>query len=222
LPILTALLVVVTCAQARLLYWTYIADHRPRLIIRHVALASEPDQLIAVSPSGAAQVKPLEVALVLSNPGGSDARIIEGNMTLQVYGRDTIEEIVRGAKNVPLPPFDNKTGLPAYSSDRTALVGTKIRPADRRVVKRSMAVPESTFEAVRPYLAIHPKDHLEHTAFFVFGYFKYRDSTRRAYVTRFCRRYDAAAQKFIAIDNSRLADKFSQPVDHEDLKQSCA
>jgi len=88
---------------------------------------------------------------------------------------DTIEEIVRGAKNVLLPPFDKKTGLPAYGPDRVALVGTKVRPADRRIVERSMAVPESTFEAVRPYLAVHPKDHLEHTAFFVFGYFKYRD-----------------------------------------------
>ncbi len=129
LPILTALLVVVTWAQARLLYWTYIADHRPRLVIRHVALASEPDDLLAVSPRGTTEVKPLEVVLVLTNRGGSDARIIEGNMTLQVYGRDTIEKIVRGAKNVLLPPFDKKTGLPAYSSDREAFQGEARRQA---------------------------------------------------------------------------------------------
>jgi hypothetical protein len=43
--VFTGALVIVTFLQWRLLSWTFVADHRPKLEISHVALANDPDKI---------------------------------------------------------------------------------------------------------------------------------------------------------------------------------
>src|SRR4029077_7626594 len=106
--------VIITYMQARLLYWTYIADHRPRLIIRHLALIkpNEEDLLIPHPDTGLTGLARIEVAFVLDNRGGRNAKIIEGNITLKTVGDNGFQDIIRARPL--LPPLDKPTGLPIY------------------------------------------------------------------------------------------------------------
>lgn len=197
--VLSALLVLVTYLQLRLMYWTYVADHRPRLSVYYVALITKPDDLLQADERGALRAVPVEVSVILTNQGNSGSKIVEGNISLKVVGTDSLQDILR--RTALLPAAHPLEGSPIYDPDRSVLVGYKIKPHERLLVPKAMPVPESVAESVRPYLAIHPQRHLEHTALFAFGYFKYRDWTFRRYTTAFCRRYDATKSEFVPVDN---------------------
>ncbi len=126
LTVLTLALVLITFIQSRLLYWTYIAVHRPRLIIRHIALLTDPEEIMtADEKTGKAKFAGAEFSFMLNNRGSSTSTIIERNITLKPVGRsDNIEDILKSLhrKELSLPPLIKKpaslftTGAAPYRS----------------------------------------------------------------------------------------------------------
>jgi hypothetical protein len=99
-----------------------------------------------------------------------------------------------------LPALDKATGLPIYSLDRTALIGAKVKPARRLIAEEPLPKSTSIDETVKTLLAIqHGQADLKTLALYAFGFFRYRDWTKREYVTAFCRRYEAGTEQFKAV-----------------------
>jgi len=195
----TIALFVVAALQAGTMYSTFIADHRPRLGIRRIALLTPPDKIFDGKES-----LPVEVQLQLINRGGSEARIVEGNVTLKVDKLDSIQDILREKK--VLPPFDIQKGSPVYTDERDAGKGATIKPAEPYSLKKTMPVSTSANDLAYIYMAAHRRGHeFDTVAFHVFGFFKYRIPprwfrSRRYYFTAFCRRYDPEKGGFIAVN----------------------
>jgi len=202
LAIIGAGYLIFAALQWQVLRWAFLADHRPRLGIRHIALLTDPDEVLTPDREGRLIQNNIEVQLSLINRGASDAQIIEGNVTLTVDKIDDVESILR--KQTLLPPFDVTRESPVYSAERDTAVGVIVRPAEPYFLTRRMPISGSAYDAAHTYLAIHPERNLDSVAFHVFGYFKYRTPrwifrrwTRRAYYTAFCRRYDPKQRKFV-------------------------
>lgn len=200
LPVLTGLLILVAFVQARLLYWTYITEHRPRLRIRYITLV-KPDELLISDTSSGTTVAPMEVVIVLENSGASRAQIKEGNVSLKPVGGHGMKDILRSKPT--LPDFDKTAGLPVYSADRNAFVGVKIKPGERAVRRYPVPKSESLQETGRTLLAIEHGEEMKHLAFYVFGFLRYVDWTKRSYVVAFCRRYDKQADDFVPVRDRR-------------------
>ncbi len=193
--------------QWRVLYWAFLADHRPRLGILHIALSNVPDEILV--PNSEGQEKDIKVRLTLINRGGSDAQIIEGNVTLKVDKIDSTESRLRTRKL--LPPFDIQKGIPRYSDERDTGKNTIIRAAVPWGFDKAMPVSGPAYNAADTHMAIHSKRSNPSAAFHVFGFFTYR-TTRgttswlgidRSYYTAFCRRYDPGeGGRFVAINES--------------------
>ena len=188
--------------QWRLLWWAFLADHRPRLGIRQIALLTVPDEILATDSEGHfKQDNGIEIGLRFINRGGSDAKIVEGNITVRVDEVDSIEGML-GRQKV-LPPFDVRTGTPSYSDERNAGSDAIIRPAEPYSLNRTMPLG-SDRDATTAYLAVHRERNLSSVALHVFGYFRYRSPgwlrARRTYFTAFCRRYDAEKGGFVVIN----------------------
>ncbi|MGO9797922.1 MAG: hypothetical protein ACLPQ0_00525 [Candidatus Binatus sp.] len=187
--------------QWQVVYLAFFADHRPRLGIRRIALLNVPEEILVQSSEGAlTQPAPIEVQLQLINRGGSDAQIIEGNVTLKVDKFESISEALK--KKKVLPPFDVRKGTPAYSEERDAAEGAIVKPAEPFSFNKMMPVSGSPGDAVFIYLAVHHGEDSSTVAFHVFGYFKYRTTAwfQRSYFTAFCRRYDPEKGGFVAIN----------------------
>ena len=190
LPVLTLILAIIAIIQARLFYWTYVAQYRPRLEIRYLTLLNDPEDLFGV---------PLNVALVLINRGNSGATIVEGNVTLRVNKiKSGMQAFLTG--ETALPEFDARIGLPVYGPARDVFVGSKIRGGQRMPVERSLSV-ETAWDKADAYLATHPSRNDAAIAFYVFGFFKYRDWTRRYYTMGFCRKWDTKKAQFVPVYN---------------------
>jgi hypothetical protein len=175
---------------------TMLLQFRPRLIVRHVGLLTEPDNMLVPGEKGFLQAVPIDVVLMVSNQGGTQAEVIDGNITLRVLVGDTIQ---RDATPL-LPPFDRHSGLPVYGKEGLVLSERIIKAGEQRIVKQTMPVPNTSAEAVRAYLATHGKRHVDYMVLLAFAYFRYRDRAGRSYVTAFCRQYSREAQRFIAVD----------------------
>ncbi len=179
--------------QWRVLWWAFLADHRPNLGILNIALLTVPDDILVPDAQGRLkQEKGIEVQLRLINRGGSDAKITEGNVTFSVDKLDGMESVLREEKL--LPPFDIRKGAPEYSDERDVAIGSIVKPAEPYSLNARMPLSGSAYEAAHIYLAVHPRRNISSVAFHVFGYFKYRNPSwfrpNRSYVTAFCRRYD--------------------------------
>jgi hypothetical protein len=75
--------------------------------------------------------------------------------------------------------------LPPYDADDAVLKGTKLEPAIQKLFKKQITLDKgdpSAFHAIDPQRA-------KSKAFYVLGYFVYRDQIGRSYRTAFCRRY---------------------------------
>jgi hypothetical protein len=197
--VFTALLALVTGFQGILLFWTYVADHRPRLEVSHVGLLTEPDAIFAADSAG--HTVPIDTVIVVVNRGGSRAKVVDANITTKVIGgAGGLEDFL--ARRPPLPQFDRKTGLPMYeTSGEVVLKKRTVSGAERRVLKITMAMQNPVAEQVRVYLATHPDRHVKSLALLVFGYLTYRDWKGRSYTTSFCRRYDPSDQRFVVVEN---------------------
>jgi hypothetical protein len=148
----TASLALVTAFQGILLFWAYVADHRPRLEIAHVGLLTEPDNMIA---SGAGQAVPIDTMVVVVNRGGTRARVVEANITIKVIGGNGIEDILM--RRPLLPQFDRSSGLPMYEKSGLVVLEKRvIQSSERRNIKGTMPVLENIAGQVRAYLATHP------------------------------------------------------------------
>lgn len=197
----TIALFIVAALQARTMYSTFVADHRPRLGIHRIALLTVPDEILTPDNEGKLKQSPVEVRLQLINRGGSDAQVIEGNVTLKVDSIESIGEMMR--QKVVLPPFDIVKGTPVYSDDRDSAKGEVIKPAEPYSLTKTMPPSESRRDAAYIYMAAHHERGLDTIAFHVFGFFKYSSPSRfrflrqRTYYTAFCRRYDAGKGGFV-------------------------
>jgi hypothetical protein len=192
--------------QLRILNLTYLAVNRPRLIVRHVALVTDPDDLLTADPSGKLQGVPAEIAFSLNNRGASSSKIIEGNITLKPIGaeRGGLQDILRGMRGGELlPPLDKLTGIPIYSNDIQMLKGCKFKADEERLVRVTTPVPQSIKDSVRLYMSLHKDRNLEHLRFVAFGYFRYRSRAGRRYITAFCRLYDRSEGEFIPVKNPK-------------------
>jgi hypothetical protein len=190
--------------QWKVLLWAFLADHRPRLGIRQIALLTTPDDILV--PDSEGRLKPnngIEMLVRLINRGGSDAKIIEGNISIRVDERGGMESILKHEKI--LPPFDVEKGTPIYSDEGKAGEGVTVKPAEPYSINRTMRLG-SDRDAVEAYLAVHRERNIASVALHVFGYFRYRSPgwrclrARRTYFTAFCRRYDAVQGRFVATD----------------------
>jgi hypothetical protein len=199
--IFALMLVIVGFLQARVMHWTYTAEQRPKLVLHYLALI-KPEEMFVVNESGnISNLTPIYATLAFTNIGGSTAVVIEGNVTLRQTGSDDIGSIIRD--RTTWPPLDKITGLPEYSTDRSALVGTKFPPGKREVVQFALPPTESIREMVHVFLTIARGQNMKHLAFFVYGYIRYRDWTRRTYVLAFCRRFDAEGDCFLPVRDKR-------------------
>jgi hypothetical protein len=144
---------------------------------------------------------PIKVALSVVNRGGSKARITEGNITIKVDRTGAIQDRVQKRK-VLLPSFDIRSGFPSYCKERATLVGKTINPAARQIAERTIPVSESIVDAGGIDFLTNPELKLDSVSIsmYIFGYFKYRDWTRRSYVVGYCRRYVPANGKFVAVE----------------------
>jgi len=198
LPILTVVLAVIAAFQLQLLYWTYIAQYRPQLSIHHMGMIKPADDLLVTIDEKTALAQ-VEIAFVLKNQGGSRAKIVEGNLTLKrVGGRENIMEMVRG---VPaLPEFDKVYGRPVYSDDKQFLSKMTIGPAQTLTTRVPLPEQTSIEDIIGTFFAIAPRQNMKHVALYVLGYVRYRDWTKREYVTAFCRRYDPDKNAFFVVE----------------------
>jgi hypothetical protein len=188
--------------QWQVLYWAFFAEHRPRLGIRRIALLNILDEILVESSGGTLTQPPIEVQLQLINRGGSDAKVIEGNVTVRIDKRDSIEAHLGRGK--VLPPFDVRKGIPAYGDQRDAAKDAIIKPAEPYTISKMIPASGSPSDAAHVYLALHRDKFVRSVAFHVFGYFKYRTPSwlraNRSYYTAFCRRYDPEKGGFVVID----------------------
>lgn len=178
---------------------TLLLQFRPRLIVRHVGLLTEPDDMLVANEAGALRPVPIEAILIVTNQGGTQAEIVEGKITLRVLGGDSGLEEMLYPKPL-LPQFDKHTGLPVYGDDPLQLTQRIIRAGERQIIKQTMAIADTVADDVRGYLATHPTRNVEHMALVAYGYFRYRDRVERSYTTAFCRRYDRAEQRFVVVE----------------------
>jgi hypothetical protein len=188
--------------QWRVLLWAFLADHRPRLGIRQIALLTVPDEILATDSEGRfKRNNGVEIGLTLINRGGSDAKIVEGNITVKVDEVDSIEGML-GRQKV-LPPFDVRKGTPSYNDERSAGTDIIVRPAEPYSLNKTMPLGSDN-DVTKAYLAVHRERNLSSVALHVFGYFRYRSPgrwrARRTYFTAFCRRYDAEKGGFVVIN----------------------
>jgi hypothetical protein len=191
-----------TGLQWRVLWWAFLADHRPRLGIRQIALITIPDEILAADSEGnLREDSGIEIRLRLINRGGSNAKIVEGNITLRVVEVGGMAAIA-GRQKV-LPPFDMEKGTPSYCDERSAGKGIVVKPAEPYSLTKIMPLG-STHDMAKAYLAVHRERNLDTVAFHAFGYFRYRNPgwlrASRTYFTAFCRRYDATKGGFVVIN----------------------
>ncbi len=162
--------------QWRVLSWASVAQHRPRVGLRQVTLLNdlEKDNVL---------LEPIEVGFFLVNRGSTPAWIVQGNVTLRFDSPNK------------LPAFNIPSMLPPYDADHAILKGTKLKPAIQRLFKKQITLDRgdpSAFHAIDPQRA-------GSKAFYVLGYFVYRDQIGRSYRTAFCRRYHPIKREFQAL-----------------------
>lgn len=199
---LSALLVGLLGWQLRILNRTYIADHRPRLIIRHIALLTDPDALLAADETGQLQPRAAEFAFVLNNRGATWSKIVEGNITLKSIGNEkgfSLESHMRMRGRELLPSLDKETGVPVYGEERGLLKGIKLGPDEERRIRLFAPKPRTVREATNTYMALHPERNIDAVRFFAFGYFRYSDWTGRRHTSAFCRWYEPVAGMIYAV-----------------------
>ena len=192
----------VTALQWGVLRQGFLTSHRPHLGIRQIALLTDADEIIAPDSEGRLKANnEISIQLRLINRGGSNAKIIEGNITVMVNELGGIEGILNKSKQPVLPPFDVQKGTPSYSDERNAGKGALVKPAEPYALIKTMPLGTDR-DSVRAYLAVHHERNLPSVALHVFGYFKYRVPVwflrpKRTFFTAFCRRYDAAKGGFV-------------------------
>jgi hypothetical protein len=167
--------------QWQVLRWAFLADRRPRLGIRRIALVTDPNEILTPDHEGHLVQNNLEVQLSLINRGGSPAQIIEGNVTLTIDKINDVESIAK--KTMLLPPFDVKKGSPVYSEERDMAADVIVRPAEPHALTMRMPISGSAYDAAETYLAIHPERNLKSVALHVFGYFKYQTPLESAFAS---------------------------------------
>jgi hypothetical protein len=164
--------------QWQVLSWASVAEHRPKLGLRQVTLLNDLEKDNAL-------VEPIEVGFFLVNRGSTPAWIVQGNVTLRFDLPDK------------LPAFNIPSMLPPYDADDAVLKGTKLEPAIQKLFKKQITLDKgdpSAFHAIDPQRA-------KSKAFYVLGYFVYRDQIGRSYRTAFCRRYRPTNRDFQALGN---------------------
>ena len=202
LAFIGAAYLVFTGLQWRVLRWAFLADNRPRIGIRHIALVTIPDDILASDSEGnIREDNRIEIRLRLINRGGSNAKIVEGNITLRVDEADGMVAIV--GKQKVLPPFDRERGTPSYCDERNAGKDIIVKPAEPYSLRKIMPLG-SIHDTAKAYLAVHRERNLDTVALHAFGYFRYRSPgwlrARRTYFTAFCRRYDVTKGGFVVIN----------------------
>jgi hypothetical protein len=179
---------------------TLLLQFRPHLIVRHVGLLTEPDQMLVTNEAGRTETVPIETVLILNNRGGTQGEIIDANVTVRVLKRPPGLQASMQRKPL-LPQYERHSGLPVYGDQPIALQERVIMPGAALTIKRVMPVADHIADAVEGYLATHHERNLENLALLVFGYFRYRDQTGNSYITAFCRQYDRTEQRFVIVDN---------------------
>jgi len=176
--VFSGLLVIVGGFQLRLLYWQFVADHRPRLKIRNVQIVSGITKIDPLYENG------VEVSLVAVNWGGSPTKIVRGNITTLIDKTDSPEFMKKSLT-------EKDTQIPLYvkrlKPSAEYVVTTRHPPKDSKVL---FIFKRDAFEKKIP-----PE------AFYVFGYLVYRDRLRRHYKTHFCRRFDVVSERFVIVDH---------------------
>jgi hypothetical protein len=203
--LLSFLLLVYIIRQLGLLRKAYIADHRPWLLIRHVAFMTKEDDIFVIDDQGSIKHARADFSFVVSNRGASKSTIFERNITLKSVGRaDGMEDILRELRQheLPLPERDKETGRPVYDPNGTSEEQFNLEPDEERVLRLSR-VSRSTQDAVDMYLTLSAKRGTKHMRFFALGYFRYRDQTGRKHTTAFCRLYDTGKDEFVSVVDSK-------------------
>ena len=177
-------LLIVAAVQSVLLWWTFHADHRPRLKINQVKLLND------LTKENALYKEPITVSLHVINRGAGRAKIIRGNVTF--FFRALKDRPWR--RNEPVS-FD-------YKGTEDVLRHLKLKPTAERVVEHSELLDEGNpdaFHSIHPKVGQDLKEPLK--IFYVVGYFRYQDRIGRSYTTAFCRRYDKQGQIFVPLNH---------------------
>jgi hypothetical protein len=198
--IVNGLLLILVGLQLNLLYWTFIADHRPRLRIGQFSLMNVEANAVATDTEGNIVPTPVLVGAVISNRGGSRLWITQGSITLRADKKEGIglKSWIQQAASTPIT-----FNMLPYSEDQTVAVNRRLKAAERCAIFRTIPVSESNLDAGEIYFRMSIRETLKPTsvALHVFGYFTYRDWTRRRYMMAFYRSYDPEQGIFVPSQN---------------------
>lgn len=178
IAVFTIVLAIVGLLQWRLLYWQFVAEHRPKIKIRNVHIVNDITKRDSLFENG------VEVSLVGVNWGGSAAKIVRGCITTCIDKPDNPEFM--------------KTILTEKDTQDPLYVKWLKPSAEYVVTWRHPAKDARMFFTFR-------RDAFEKKvpphSFYVFGYLVYRDRLRRHYKTHFCRRFDTVSERFVVVDH---------------------
>ncbi|MGO9061260.1 MAG: hypothetical protein ACLQU2_28350 [Candidatus Binataceae bacterium] len=184
LVVFTGGLLIGAAVQSALLWWSFHADHRPRLKISQVKLLND------LTKDNALYKEPIVIALRIINRGAGRATIIRGNITF----------CFKASKHPPWQP-DQPLSFD-YKGTDDVLRHSKLKPTAERIVEHSELLSEGNpdaFHSIHPEVGQDLKEPLK--IFYVVGYFQYQDRIGRSYTTAFCRRYDKQTQIFVPFDH---------------------
>lgn len=161
--------------QHELQRWQFLNTHRPRLIIRGISLVDGDGDYFKRGS------KNPEIQFEIINIGGSKATIIKSNATFA-----QIDD--------PFPP------IPPYSQDNNTIKHT-IREAGQSTAPETLEI--NNFEIGRIVNSWKGKTitNGDKSLFYFLGYVHYADDIGNERRMAFCRRYNPATKRFIAIED---------------------
>lgn len=150
----------------------FIATHRPRLILRSVAMKGPTDDLVPIEEG-----KPIMIRWTIVNTGDSPAQIIDSGVTAFVGSKTFDDRDLRGRT------------LELLDKD-------KIKPGGRTARTYTLTVEDIKFDNLG---SLYSRIFAGHSAIYFWGFVEYSDLNGTERRTGFCRRYDARAERFTLV-----------------------
>ena len=164
----------------------FIATHRPRLLVKHVALI--PGQDITRDPNGDLDWR---IGCVVANVGGSKAHIEDSDLTIRSFGVGTLENLLPA-----MPPYAKKYVFGSFflqPGERQEKIITLDPNAEAMNLRLVHATAERRRQQGGERVLTHP--------IVCFGFFRYRDESGVDRMTGFGWLWNAEDMSFTRLDH---------------------